>query len=81
LATFLGRGSDACALVCFYPALGALVSRTTPPKPIAATPTVVLSPTLHFPTTVAPTDDDVERWHAAYVAASRRAPRALQAPR
>ena len=39
--------------------------------PLAKTPTVVFSPTLQFPTVTAPTDDDVELWHATYVAELR----------
>ncbi len=39
--------------------------------PLAPTPTVAFSPTMRLPRLDAPTDADVERWHAAYVAALR----------
>jgi hypothetical protein len=39
--------------------------------PFAPKPTVAFSPTMRLPRLDAPTDADVERWHAAYVAALR----------
>jgi hypothetical protein len=39
--------------------------------PWAPSPTVAFSPTLKFPLIADPTDADVERWHAEYVAALR----------
>jgi hypothetical protein len=38
----------------------------------ARAPRVAFSPTIQFPTIMEPTDADVERWHAAYVAALRK---------
>jgi hypothetical protein len=48
--------------------------------PWAPSPTVAFSPTLTFPLIADPTDADVERWHAAYVAALRDVHAAFKAP-
>jgi len=48
--------------------------------PWAPSPTVAFSPTLKFPRIADPTDADVERWHAAYVAALRDVHAAFKAP-